>query len=70
MFLSVPFEVKPLVPAPSDPIQWPAWCKALQEKREQMKNHLVYDDTAVCNGRFDIRHGDFLYCCDVARAEK
>lgn len=25
MFASVPFEVKPLVPAPSDPIQWPAW---------------------------------------------
>ncbi|MFC1635736.1 hypothetical protein ACFL5Z_12925 [Planctomycetota bacterium] len=57
-------EIKPLVPASSDPNQWSAWREALLEKREQMKNQLAYNDTLY-------RRADFAWvsscysCCFV-----
>lgn len=54
-------EVKPLIPGPSDPDQWPDWRKALLEKRRQMKNQLDYDD--VLYQRSDFAWVPTCYCC-------
>jgi formylglycine-generating enzyme required for sulfatase activity len=66
---SLKIAVKPLVPAPSNPIQWPAWREALQAEREQMKRRLAYDDKLY-------RRSDFLWvpscycCCFVMMCDK
>jgi formylglycine-generating enzyme required for sulfatase activity len=58
---SLKIEVKPLIPAPSNPIQWPAWREALQAEREQMKRRLAYDDTLY--RRPDFAWVPSCYCC-------
>lgn len=40
----IELKIKPLIPAPADPKQWPAWREALQDMREQMRQELAYDD--------------------------
>ncbi|MCK4294542.1 MAG: SUMF1/EgtB/PvdO family nonheme iron enzyme [Planctomycetes bacterium] len=54
-------EVKPLVPAPSNPTQWPAWREALQVERERMRKRLAYDDTLY--RRPDFAWVPSCYCC-------
>lgn len=66
---SLKIEVKPLIPAPSNPVQWPAWREALQTEREQMKRRLAYDDTLY-------RRPDFAWvpscysCCFVMMCDR
>lgn len=54
-------EIKLLIPAPTDPNQWPAWRQALHEKRQHMKRQLGYDDTLY--QRPDFAWVPSCYCC-------
>jgi formylglycine-generating enzyme required for sulfatase activity len=47
-----PIEVKPLVPAPSDPSQWGPWREALTAERQKVRQRLRYEDESYHRGEF------------------
>ncbi|MHC4744959.1 MAG: hypothetical protein ACYS8Z_23840, partial [Planctomycetota bacterium] len=62
-------EVKPMIPAPSSPSEWPAWRKGLEAERERIKRQLAYDDKLY-------RRSDFAWaascysCCFVMMCDR
>ena len=62
-------EIKPLMPAPSDPNQWPAWREALLALREQTKQQLAYDDALYQRPDFDWVPSCYS-CCFVMMCDR
>ena len=50
---SYPVEIKPLVAAPSDPSQWPAWREGLALARRQVRERLDYRGDSYQRSEFD-----------------
>jgi hypothetical protein len=61
-----PIVIEPtrLVPAPFEPLLWPAWRKALAAKRQQIRREIGYDDTLYERPEFDWVRSCYS-CCFV-----
>jgi formylglycine-generating enzyme required for sulfatase activity len=60
---------KEIIPAPSDPLEWPAFREQLQDWREQTRRRLNYNDALYRNPEFAWAASSFA-CCFLMMCDK